>query len=117
MFGEGGDDPAKGDASDDLIEGNQGRDWLEGNDGEDDVIGGSSALASAGGLPLRGAADLGDPDGTDAVFGGAGGDVIAGDNASVVRKTAANTVYNAALGTAFRRRRTRPTACRAGGWA
>ena len=103
MYGEGGDDTIKGNANDDLIEGNQARDWLEGNDGEDDVIGGSSALVSAGGLTLPGsAADLGDPDGTDAIFGGAAADVIAGDNASIIRKTAANlTVYNAALGTSY----------------
>ena len=73
MFGEGGNDLAQGNAADDLIEGNQGEDWLEGNDGEDDVIGGSSFLASSGGVPLAGSgADLGDPDGADAVFGGAG---------------------------------------------
>ena len=47
-------------------------------------------------------ADLGDPDGTDAIFGGAGADVIAGDNASIIRQTAGNTAaYDAALTTAY----------------
>ena len=90
-------------ANDDLIEGNQGNDWLEGNDGEDDIVGGSSALGLRGRTsPVVTGADLGDPDGTDAVFGGGGADVLAGDNAVVIRKTAGNTtVYNAALPTAY----------------
>ena len=100
MFGEGGSDLVQGNADDDLIEGNQAGDWLEGNDGEDDIIGGSSLLASAGGTTLPGAgADLGDPDGKDAIFGGGGADVLSGDNAIIIRKTIGNsTVYDAAVG-------------------
>ncbi|MEO6570140.1 MAG: hypothetical protein ABIO83_01190 [Ilumatobacteraceae bacterium] len=99
MFGEGGSDLVQGNGADDLIEGNQGADWLEGNAGEDDIIGGSSFLAGSGGLALVGAGvDLGDPDGNDAIFGGADADVIAGDNARFVRRTTDNSVaYGAAL--------------------
>jgi Ca2+-binding RTX toxin-like protein len=100
MFGEGGSDVAKGNANDDFVEGNQDGDWLEGNDGEDDILGGSSALASAGGRPLAGAgADLGDPDGDDAIFGGGGGDVVAGDNGVVIRQV--SPAYAGALATAY----------------
>ena len=71
MFGEGGNDLVKGNANDDHVEGNQGGDWLEGNDHEDDLIGGSS-------FPDQ-------PDAGDVLWGGAGSDVEAGDNACVVR--------------------------------
>ena len=92
MFGEGGADLVQGNAADDLIEGNQAGDYLEGNAGEDDVIGGSSLLAGAGGLALAGSgADLGDPDGDDAIFGGDDADVTIGDNAVVIRKTTTNS--------------------------
>ena len=103
MFGEGGPDSVKGNDDDDLIEGNQGSDWLEGNNGEDDVVGGSSFLASAGGFALVGAgADLGDLDEIDAIFGGAGADVLAGDNAVIIRKTTGNSAtYSAAIGSAY----------------
>jgi Ca2+-binding RTX toxin-like protein len=103
MFGEGGSDLAQGNAADDLIEGNQDPDWLEGNDGEDDIVGGSSFLASAGGAMLPGSgADLGDPDAGDVIYGGSGADVLAGDNAIVVRKTTGNSAaYSAALGSAY----------------
>ncbi|MEO6651208.1 MAG: hypothetical protein ABIP17_00950 [Ilumatobacteraceae bacterium] len=104
MFGEGGADLVKGGNGDDLIQGNQAGDWLEGNAGEDDIIGGSEFLASAGGPALAGAgSDLGDPDGGDSIFGGAGADVITGDNAVVIRKTDANysTVYAPALSSAY----------------
>lgn len=71
IFGEGGNDLAKGNADDDLVEGNQDGDWLEGNADEDDVIGGSS-------FPDQ-------PDTGDVLWGGGGADVLAGDNACVVR--------------------------------
>jgi Ca2+-binding RTX toxin-like protein len=72
LFGEGGDDLAKGNGGQDLLEGNQGRDWLEGNDQADDLVGGSSVG--------------GQPDDGDQLHGGAGPDVLAGDNACIVRK-------------------------------
>jgi Ca2+-binding RTX toxin-like protein len=80
MFGEGGDDTMKGNANDDLMEGNQGRDWLEGNDGEDDLVGGSSFE--------HGAAGVGDPDAGDFLHGGAGADLVVGDNAVIARTPA-----------------------------
>ncbi|WP_350349538.1 hypothetical protein ABIQ69_06395 [Agromyces sp. G08B096] len=71
MFGEGGGDRVKGNGADDLVEGNQDGDWLEGNAAEDDLIGGSS-------FPDQ-------PDTGDVLWGGGGADVIAGDNACIVR--------------------------------
>ncbi|WP_137843520.1 calcium-binding protein [Microbacterium sp. 2FI] len=71
MFGEGGNDLVKGNAGDDLVEGNQGGDWLEGNGNEDDLIGGSS-------FPDQ-------RDSGDVLWGGGGADVLAGDNACIVR--------------------------------
>ncbi|HEY1105899.1 MAG TPA: hypothetical protein VGE78_07095, partial [Agromyces sp.] len=71
MFGEGGNDRAKGNADDDHVEGNQDGDWLEGNADEDDLIGGSS-------FPDQ-------PDTGDVLWGGGDADVLAGDNACIVR--------------------------------
>jgi Ca2+-binding RTX toxin-like protein len=66
---------------------------LNGGDGEDDIIGGSSDLS----VPL--VADR--PDGTDLIDGGAGHDVIAGDNARITRRlnTATNTFFRYTPGT------------------
>ncbi len=72
MFGEGGNDLVKGNDHDDLVEGNQDGDWLEGNNDEDDLVGGSS-------FPDQ-------PDTNDVLWGGGGADVLAGDNACVVRQ-------------------------------
>jgi Ca2+-binding RTX toxin-like protein len=78
LFGQGGDDLLRGNGGDDLLEGNQGDDWLEGNDGDDDLIGGSSCA--------DGALDCdGDDDGDDLLYGGADQDVLAGDNAVILR--------------------------------
>ncbi len=85
MYGEGGDDRMQGNANDDYLEGNQGSDWIEGNDGEDDLIGGSSESLAT--LTPPGNAAYGDPDGADFLHGGAGADVIAGDNAVIARNT------------------------------
>lgn len=71
MFGEGGNDLVQGNAHDDLVEGDQDADWLEGNGDEDDLIGGSS-------FPDQ-------PDSGDVLWGGGGADVVAGDNACIVR--------------------------------
>ena len=78
IYGQGGADYLKGNEHDDFVEGNQDGDRLEGNDGEDDLIGGSSFTSAPG---------VGDPDGADRIAGGAGADVILGDNAAISRAT------------------------------
>jgi Ca2+-binding RTX toxin-like protein len=66
-----GDDVIFGDTGDDILLGQQGADILLGQDGDDDLIGGHNV---AGGQ-----------DGADVLDAGAGYDVLAGDNASVLR--------------------------------
>ena len=68
----GGDDLIFGDAGKDIILGQQGSDRLYGGDDDDDIIGGHN-------IP-------GAPDSIDRIDGGAGNDVIAGDNASILRR-------------------------------
>lgn len=82
-YGQGGDDRAKGDADADYAEGGPGRDWIEGNDGADDLVGGSSTV-----LTGSGDATQGQPDGSDAVYGGPGDDVAIGDNGQLPRPMA-----------------------------
>ena len=83
VFAEGGDDTVEGNAGDDVLVGNQGKDVMRGGDGQDDLIGGSLG-GDFGSSGLVGARQLDDE---DRLFGDAGADVIAGDNASVVRPT------------------------------
>jgi Ca2+-binding RTX toxin-like protein len=81
IHGQGGDDRLLGYAGDDEAEGGPGRDWIEGNDGDDDLIGGSSVI-------LDGTADdaaQGQRDTGDVVLGGAGDDLVTGDNAVIAR--------------------------------
>ena len=61
-------------------EGSSGDDSITGDAGDDDLIGGSSTP--------------GTPDGTDAIDGGTGHDVIAGDNASIARTVLTGNVYD-----------------------
>ncbi|MEU6430410.1 hypothetical protein ABZ860_31340 [Microbispora sp. NPDC046973] len=68
IFGQGGADRLRGQAGDDYAEGGAGVDWVEGDQGDDDIVGGSHAAAD---------------DAADALFGGPGDDVVAGDNAVV----------------------------------
>ena len=91
---------------DDYIEGNGGADTMFGNLGQDDIVGGSSDLY----VGLSGA-ETQRPDGSDLIFGGAGtdiarnndgdtsseghardADVIAGDNANILRLVGTNGV-------------------------
>jgi len=67
----GGDDWLTGGAGDDILLGQQGADSLFGNDGDDDLIGGHN---------VPGGHDAG-----DFIGAGSGNDVVAGDNASVLR--------------------------------
>ena len=92
----GGDDPdllyggleadtTYGGGGDDYSEGNPGADHIWGEAGDDDLIGGSSELVSGFGEPGR-------PDVGDVLHGGAGQDVLAGDNATISRSGLAHPV-------------------------
>ncbi|WP_229674973.1 calcium-binding protein [Terrabacter tumescens] len=83
LFGGAGDDTAYGGLGDDRVnggddadhlEGNNGSDTVHGDRGEDEVVGGSFQQASPG---------IGRPDAGDVLYGDAGPDLIAGDNAVV----------------------------------
>jgi Ca2+-binding RTX toxin-like protein len=67
----GASDTLGGDSGDDILIGGQGGDLLSGGEGDDDLIGGHN---------VPGGHDTG-----DRIDGNSGNDVIAGDNASVVR--------------------------------
>ena len=67
-----GDDLIYGEAGDDMLMGQQGNDILYGGDDDDDLIGGHNVM---GGL-----------DAGDSIDGGTGNDVIAGDNATILRQ-------------------------------
>ncbi|TDW87430.1 Ca2+-binding RTX toxin-like protein [Kribbella pratensis] len=81
ILGQGGNDRLKGNDDADYSEGGPGRDWVEGNAGSDDLIGGSSTIFGADTANTT----QGQPDVSDAVFGGLGDDVITGDNAVTTR--------------------------------
>ena len=88
LYGQGGEDRAKGDGDDDYVEGGQASDWIEGDLADDDLVGGSST-------PLSGS--LGQLDTADAIFGGPGDDVVAGDNGRVLRPAAGQTPTRATV--------------------
>ena len=80
LYGGGENDTLNGNAGDDMLEGNGATDTLFGDAGQDDLIGGTSQGSG------------GQPDAADTIYGGSNGpalagdfDVIAGDNASIVR--------------------------------
>jgi hypothetical protein len=66
-------DYLNGNDGDDIIFGQQGSDNILGEDGNDDLIGGHNIPAGS--------------DGGDNLDGGTGWDVLAGDNASITRRT------------------------------
>ncbi|MFI6174886.1 hypothetical protein ACIA8R_05045 [Nonomuraea sp. NPDC051191] len=72
IFGQGGPDRLRGQEGDDYAEGGAGVDWVEGDQGNDDLVGGTHTTA-----------DTTADDVADALYGGPGDDVIAGDNAVV----------------------------------
>ena len=79
VLGQGDDDLIFGEVGDDLLVGNEDQDTVRGQDGEDDVIGGSLvATQTDAGVATTDPVD-------DTLFGDAGHDVIAGDNATVTR--------------------------------
>ncbi|MCW2965427.1 MAG: hypothetical protein JWO17_2679 [Actinomycetia bacterium] len=71
QYGQGGNDVIHGGAGDDYAEGNAGGDQMFGEDGNDDLVGGSK--------------EAGRLDTGDVISGGAGYDVVAGDNAVLAR--------------------------------
>ncbi len=89
LYGGPGDDYIRGGPGDDYAEGGPGNDWLEGGAGDDDLIGGGSFSADASARALdTGATDLGTegfPSGANVLLGQDGQNVLAGDNARVLR--------------------------------
>lgn len=92
LYGESGDDLMYGQGGDDLIDGGAGEDYLEGNDGNDNMSGGLGNDDMVGGTgrinddPATGT--NGRLDGDDLMNGNEGFDVMAGDNAILVRTIA-----------------------------
>ena len=87
-YGGLADDAVFGGLGHDHAEGNPGADRIWGEAGDDDVIGGSSQLATG----LFSGTEQGRPDAGDLLHGGAGQDVITGDNAAVTRGGTAHPV-------------------------
>jgi Ca2+-binding RTX toxin-like protein len=83
-FGGLGFDTISGGDADDHLEGNNGDDEISGNDGDDDIIGGTSDEALPGAAAGQSAADAPDT-GETILSGGAGLDVIIGDNGDIIR--------------------------------
>ena len=108
IFGQRGDDVVHAGAGDDYVEGNQGMDDLFGGAGDDDLIGGSS---STDGKPLAddrladriaGVVDksaAGVDDDGDTMDGGAGDDVMLGDNGRITRPGSDSLVNTSQLPT------------------
>lgn len=94
IYGGLGDDAAYGGLGDDYSEGNPGADRIRGEADDDDVLGGSSQLATG----LFTGSEEGRPDSNDFLYGGAGQDVMLGDNGSVTRpvSTGVSTTFLAA---------------------
>lgn len=93
-FGQSGDDEVHGDAGDDYLEGNAGDDRMSGGDGQDDAVGGGSA---DDGRIVDGRLGDGLLDGADTIDGDGQADVIAGDNARVLRSGATDPANGAEL--------------------
>ncbi len=89
-----GDDTIYAGAGDDHCEGNAGNDTIYGQDGQDELVGGGYEQSATG---------VGYPDGVDTIDGGAGNDVVTGDNAIVatVATVASGTGTDTVLGRGF----------------
>jgi Ca2+-binding RTX toxin-like protein len=86
LLAQAGDDNVGGGVQDDYLEGGPGSDLLQGQEGEDDLVGGSYTPLDPATHPLSPAATAsGQPDGADQLRGGADDDVVAGDNAYLLR--------------------------------
>jgi Ca2+-binding RTX toxin-like protein len=77
---DAGGDYIHGDAGEDYLEGNAGSDWLFGDAGNDDMVGGTGRINDDPATGTDGRLDKG-----DTLYGGTGFDVMAGDNALLVR--------------------------------
>lgn len=86
LLGQGAHDEVWGDGGDDYAEGGQADDIVRGGDGQDDLVGGSHVVQSGAGQARAGQHDSG-----DTVYGGAGADVVLGDNGQVLRGTGVNS--------------------------
>jgi Ca2+-binding RTX toxin-like protein len=84
IFAQYGADLVHGGDGDDYAEGNEGADELHGDAGQDDLAGGGSAADGVIDADRRGDG-LGDA--ADTIHGEDAGDVIAGDNARILRAT------------------------------
>ncbi|MBO9522222.1 MAG: hypothetical protein J7518_11850 [Nocardioidaceae bacterium] len=82
LLGQGGNDSVDGGAQDDYAEGGQGTDLVRGGTEDDDLAGGSSATTAS-----NAAGAVGQLDGADDVYGGAGSDLVIGDNGLLTRVT------------------------------
>ncbi len=100
VLAQGGDDHADGGSESDYLEGGPGNDLLQGQAGDDDLVGGSyTPLVSSTDPVNPGATAAGQPDGADVLRGGADDDVLAGDNAYLLRQGTISRVF-ARLGSA-----------------
>ena len=84
IFGGLGGDTISGGDADDHLEGNSGDDEIRGNAGDDDIIGGTSDESLPGAAAGQTAADATDT-GETILSGGAGLDVLIGDNGNITR--------------------------------
>ncbi len=80
MYGQGDDDDMEGGSGDDAMEGNAGTDTMSGNAGNDDMVGGTGRINDDPPTGVNGRLDA-----NDLMFGNDGFDVMAGDNAILVR--------------------------------
>ena len=92
MYGQGGDDKMHGGAGDDYMEGNADVDTMHGDEGNDDMVGGTGRINymecdTTGNIYYYDlpAGTNGRLDSGDIMHGDAGFDVMAGDNAIIVR--------------------------------
>ena len=80
MYGQGGDDDMEGNGGDDYMEGNADTDTMSGDAGNDDMTGGTGRINDDPAAGTNGRLDA-----NDFMYGSAGFDVMAGDNAILVR--------------------------------
>ena len=101
VFGAAGDDVVRGGQDDDVVEGGPGSDLAYGDGGNDVVVGGSSESRTSDAAVVVGRSGAGQTDAGDKVYGDGGpdgevgDDLLAGDNATPVRRTAGG--YDLAL--------------------